>query len=137
MTGGLFDDAQLEELTVERELPPIDEDPRVDALIAARREVERARNVRRRGTRRSHPCPACGRRTFRAPKVDRRRGVVDDRCQGCAEGNPLTGVAEAWAEQNTDRAGVDAGLDDRPRCPVHRTQLAPCGICASLLAGPE
>lgn len=108
-------------------------DDRLDAIIEARKAAERERNAARRGTRRSHPCPACGRRTFRRPRVYRSRGVVDDRCQGCADGNPLTGVAEAWAEQNVDRKGVDAGLDDRPRCAVHLTQLAPCAICSEYL----
>lgn len=127
MTGGLFDDDVLEELTADAPPATLDNDPKLDAIIARRRELERERNARRRGLRPSHRCPACGGRTFRRRRVYPSRGVVDDRCKRCAE------HLDAWAEQNVDRAGVDAGLDDRPRCPVHVGQLAPCQVCADLL----
>lgn len=116
----------------EPDLEPVAVDP-LDAIIARRQAAERERNARRRGTRVSHPCPACGRRTFRRPRRYPSRGVVDDRCTGCAEGNPLTGLGPVDATQHVDRAGLNSGLDDRPRCTVHITQLAPCGICALLL----
>lgn len=60
-------------------------------LIARRR----ARDARRRGTRNSHECPCCGRRTFRRIRHYPTLGYDDARCQPCADKN-------FWPEQHTD-----------------------------------
>jgi hypothetical protein len=117
----------------EPELTPAElADRKLDALIAARadakRAAERARNERRKGTRTSHRCPGCGRRTFRKRTVLDAGRVVDERCERCVR------ELAAWAEQSTDRARPDAlPLDVRPRCSTHPRELLPCELCA--LAG--
>lgn len=109
-TLGMFDD------------PPPAPDP-LDAIAARQAQTERDRNARRRGTRTSHPCPACGARTFRRPRVFPSAGTVDARCVGCVNAN-------LWPEQHVDRRGLNTGLDDRPRCAAHPTQLAgACPLC--------
>lgn len=121
----------------EPELTPAQErDAKLDRLVAEaatkRKAAERARNARRRGSRVSHPCPACGRRTFRTPVVMDGGRAVDERCGPCVKGNKVTGVASAWAEQATDRARADAvELDTRRRCKLHPRELTPCALCAA------
>lgn len=54
---------------------------------AARKAAERARNASRRGTRTSHPCPCCDRRTFRRIRRYPTLGYVDARCSPCVDRN--------------------------------------------------